>query len=304
MPHLPVPRLSRDELARVGDARWNALGTARPDLEPAVALQRTLLNLVIDIDERLALGRLPRLSMPPRYLAAKLVRGVPVLAGEPIPLPVAALKDPLLRMCDALAEGGAADAAVHVRQALAEETIDPGSLLAASLARDQDAIRTGAIHAGLAPDLLWLVAELAVGPVAHALQRSLFGDDVVRTAVDSWEQGYCPACGSWPALAEVVCGERALRCSFCATAWSLSRRRCIYCDEQGDALVVATPEPDRIDRRLELCATCGGYLKTVDAAELSPYPLLAVADLETMHLDGEAMARGYGRPPMKVTKKT
>src|SRR5437667_346511 len=85
-------------------------------------------------------------------------------------------------------------------------------VLAARPAREQDAIGQGAAHRGLAPDLVWLVAELAVSPFAHALQRALFAPaaDAVARAADTWERGYCPACGSWPALAEVAGGHRVL----------------------------------------------------------------------------------------------
>ena len=122
------------------------------------------------------------------------------------------------------------------------------------------------MHRGLAPDLVWLVAELAVSPFAHALQRTLFGRaaaaPTLRDALDAWNHGYCPACGSWPALAEVVGGHRTLRCSFCAGAWELTTYACIYCEESGEAFVTAAPDEERKDRRIEVCAHCGGYLKT------------------------------------------
>ncbi len=40
-------------------------------------------------------------------------------------------------------------------------------------------------------------------------------------------------------------------------------------------------------------------MKAVDVAELSPFPLVAIADLETMDLDMSAIERGYTRPPLK-----
>jgi len=49
---------------------------------------------------------------------------------------------------------------------------------------------------------------------------------------------------------------------------------CVYCDEEGEAFVTAAPEVTQKDRRLEVCGTCGGYLKTVEAEEISPFPLL------------------------------
>jgi FdhE protein len=227
-----------------------------------------------------------------------------VLAGEPIPLPVAVLRPALGQLCEALAEGGAGEAATHIRDAIVNGSIETGSLLTASLARNQAAIRTGASHRGLAPDLVWLVAELAVSPFVHALQRSLFGHTRdasadLQLALDAWNRGYCPACGSWPALAEVVGGHRTLRCSFCSSAWELRTYACIYCEESGEKFVTAAPDEERKDRRLELCSTCGGYLKTIDLAELSPFPLLSISDIETTDLDVAAMEHGYQRPALK-----
>ena len=174
MPYIFVPSARRDELLPAADERWTAIVAARPELRPAVELQRKLIELVIGLTETIEGGRLPRLSLPGRYLAAKLARGVPALAGEPIPLPVAVLTETLLRLCGELAASGAGEAAEHIRTAIEERSLDAGSLLTASLSRDQDAIRTGAVHRGLAPDLVWLVAELAVGPFAYVLQRALF----------------------------------------------------------------------------------------------------------------------------------
>jgi FdhE protein len=225
------------------------------------------------------------------------------LSGEPIPLPVALLRPALLELCEQLSRGGAGEPADHIRTAIDETRMDAGSLLTASLKRDQAAIRSGAVHRGLAPDLLWLVAELAVSPFVYVLQRSLFSaaepGSALHRETDSWRHGYCPLCGSWPVLAEVVESHRVLRCSFCALAWELPTHACVYCGDSGESFITAAPDGERIDRRLEACAACGSYLKTADVAELSPFPLLAIADLETMELDLMAMERGYARPPMK-----
>jgi FdhE protein len=304
MPHVLIPAISRENQANLAEQRWRGVLAGRPDLAPAIDLQRRLLRVVSDLAATLETGRLPRLSLPPKYLAAKLARGVPVLAGEPIPQPVAVLRPALGRLCEVLADGGAGEAATHIGDAIMNGSIESGSLLTASLARNQAAIRTGASHRGLAPDLVWLVAELAVSPFVHALQRSLFGHardagGDLQPALDGWNRGYCPACGSWPALAEVVGGHRTLRCSFCSSAWELTTYACIYCEESGEKFVTAAPDEERKDRRLEVCSTCGGYLKTIDLAELSPFPLLSISDIETTDLDVAAMEHGYQRPALK-----
>ena len=307
MPHVALAPATRETRLDLANSRWAALRSARPDLEPAIALQSELIGLVIDLADAIEGTRIPRLSLPARYLAAKLARGVPALCGEPIPVPTAALKPTLLKLCAALSRGGAGEAADHIGSILAEGRLEAGSLLAASMARDQRAIRTGALHHGVAPDLLWLVAELGVSPFVHALERAYHDarDEALAQALADWDRGYCPACGSWPALAEAHASHRVLRCSFCAAAWEMNRYACIYCGESGDRFVTAAPNEDRVDRRLELCTACGGYLKTIDVASLSPFPLLAIADLETMDLDVAAMERGFSRPALKdFTAKT
>jgi len=82
-------------------------------------------------------------------------------------------------------------------------------------------------------------------------------------------------------------------------AWELRTYACIYCEESGEGFVTAAPNEERKDRRVEVCSACGSYLKTVDLAELSPFPLLAIGDLETMDLDVAAMEHRYARPPLK-----
>ena len=67
----------------------------------------------------------------------------------------------------------------------------------------------------------------------------------------------------------------------------------------GEAFVTAAPDEERKDRRVEVCSSCSGYLKTIDVSEMSPFPLLSIGDLETMDLDMAAMDHGYRKPAMK-----
>src|SRR5256885_8992511 len=119
MPLVTVPRPSSHELHEISTRRWDDLRAARPDLVPAVDLQQHLLSIVMSTGEAIE-GKLPRLSLPPKYLDAKLKRGVPVLIGEPVPLPVHVLKSSFLKLCDALAAGGAGEAAEHIKASVAD----------------------------------------------------------------------------------------------------------------------------------------------------------------------------------------
>jgi formate dehydrogenase maturation protein FdhE len=172
-----------------------------------------------------------------------------------------------------------------------------------TLARNQRGVRLTAAELDLSADLLWLIGELAVGPAAHALQTRLFaaadpGTAAAREAGARWDEGCCPACGSWPALAAIVGGERSLVCSFCGAAWRPAAYRCVYCREEGEPFRTAAPDLERIGRRLELCGACGGYLKSLDLAAAPVFPLASLEDLATSDLDVAAMQQGYARPPM------
>ena len=295
--------MSSDDLLRRGETRWEQIRTEHPDLGPAVDLQRRLVTRVIEIVSALERDSLPQMSLGTAYISDKLARGVPVLRDEVIPIPLSVLGPPIVEFCDQLARGGAGEVALHFRETLESGRIDTGALLRASLARDQDAIRVKATHLGLSPDLVWLVAEMGVGPLAHVLQHrflTVCGDrdtdhDVVE-ALAGWDRGYCPACGSWPALAEVCQGRRVLRCSFCGGDWRLCAYRCTYCHESAEQFVTTAPDMERPGRRLELCGTCRGYLKCVELADTTPFPLLPIEDLASSDLDVAAMDRGYMRP--------
>jgi hypothetical protein len=104
-----------------------------PISEPALVLQQELLSRTVELADAIAGGRLPRLSLPPKYVATKLKRGVPALAGEPIPVPVTVLTPVMFQLCDALARGGAGEAATHIRESMEGGTLEAASLLTASL---------------------------------------------------------------------------------------------------------------------------------------------------------------------------
>ena len=80
MAYVAAPTPVSSELTAMANERWLRIIDARPDLEPAVALQRALLTEIIALAETINHHPLPRLSLPPKYLAAKLARGVPAFS--------------------------------------------------------------------------------------------------------------------------------------------------------------------------------------------------------------------------------
>jgi FdhE protein len=295
-PFVPPSRL--DALWCLATEKWAEIEANSPDLSSAVLLQKRLIRLVLEASAML--DEAASLNLAPQLIAQKCRRGLPVLRDETVPIP-GHLADILPPLCDAMADGGAGDSAKHIGDAIVARSIDAISLLRVSLARDPDAIRTSALHMGLSPDLVWLIGELGSSPLAHHLQQSVwrsesFGSTDVRP--QDWNHGYCPFCGSWPVFIESIDVTRTLRCSYCALGWSLQSHRCIYCSSTGEGFVAAAIDVNRPQQRVELCTACSNYTKVIDKTEPTPFPLLAIDDLATMHLDRGAMDRGYRRPPL------
>jgi FdhE protein len=292
-----------DQLRARLDRRLSELAADRPDLDRARDLQRTLLGRQIDMLDLFRQGGVPSVSLPPRYLAAKLKRSIPALHGEPIPLPAKVLELSAREYAEHLATGGAGEAAAGVCRALDSRALDGAALISACFGRDQRRVRFMAAQHEVSPDIAWLVAELASAPFAHLLQRkALDGADAAET-VRAWDRGYCPACGSWPAVTEVVAGRPALRCSFCAASWEVSSYRCIYCANEGDTFITAAPNPEQAGRRLQMCNACGGYLKVLELTAPTEFPLVAIEDLASMDLDMAAIDRKYMRPALPEIRR-
>jgi formate dehydrogenase maturation protein FdhE len=82
-------------------------------------------------------------------------------------------------------------------------------------------------------------------------------------------------------------------------AWEVPPATCVYCGTGGESFVTAAPVAEPHDRHVEICLACAGYLKTVETEELLPFPLVAIADMETMALDMMGFERGASRPALK-----
>jgi FdhE protein len=303
MGYAALPETGREVRQALADLWWQRMEGANPQLSPAIALQKRLLSVVRDLTDTLSARGVSRLSLPPGYLTAKLRSGIPALAGEPIPVPTAVIRPSLVALCGTLADRSPGEAAVQLRAAIEGERLDGGALLTLALRREQAALRIVATHAGIGHDLLWLVVDLAVSPFAHLQLRQLFDhvdpDSPLGVVLAHWTRGYCPLCGSWPGLTEQVDGRLLLRCGFCAAAWDAPSASCVYCGHTSEGITAFTPDPSRPDRTFCGCAACRGYGKTMAPDRLTPFPLLAIADLDSMDLDLAAMSAGFARPALK-----
>jgi FdhE protein len=220
--------------------------------------------------------------------------GTPLLAGAHIPVD-ARLADRWVRRVLVLA-AEAGPEAISLRTVAGNAALDAPALLEAAVNADGDRLEALARSLDIDPDALAAVAALAVMPLLQALRRR-FGP---LEAVDPrWHEGYCPICGGWPHLAEQRGLERArrLRCARCGGDWVQPGIRCPYCGVVGhEARAGLVSEQDGEARKVETCAACRGYLKSVATLRAWDGDEVALIDLATVDLDLVALEREYERP--------
>jgi FdhE protein len=230
----------------------------------------------------------------PDTAAAAIRAGTPLLqAGHLIVDPAEVLGE-LHRVAGNLAEtaelGTAGQRAAEI---LSTAPIDLGPLLGPVLDADRSAIEREAFRLQIEADPLAHLAGLALQPFLWEAAARL----AALTDLDRWDRGYCPVCGAWPGLAELVGPEkrRVLRCVRCAAAWSWSILLCPYCGND-DHRTLGLLQEEGSSERIDLCEQCHGYVKAITSyASVSPAKLVA-EDVATADLDLVATEDGYRRP--------
>jgi FdhE protein len=159
--------------------------------------------------------------------------------------------------------------------------------------RLDDLASSPATHPGGGSTRVASVAHLAVVPSLNACREAWPAAD------PGWSRGWCWICGAWPVLAEVRGLERSrqLRCGRCGADWVIPWLRCVFCDEHefrhlGE--LVTADDPNL--RKVDTCASCGGYLKSVPTLRALTLRELLVMDADTMALDVAALGKGFERP--------
>jgi len=171
---------------------------------------------------------------------------------------------------------------------------DAVALIEAAVRQDSWELAAAADRAGVEQGSLTSVAHLAALPLLQSCGR-LLADQVPR----HWPHGYCPICASWPILAERrgLDRSRRLRCGRCGVEWEVEWLFCVYCSErEHEQLGSLVPDDTGETLKVETCASCRGYLKSIATLQAIPPFELFLRDLETVELDLIALERGYGRP--------
>lgn len=133
----------------------------------------------------------------------------------------------------------------------------------------------------------WLVMAAALRPLVDAF--TLARDD------ESWLRRYCPACGSPPAMAQLVGVDpgrrRLLACGCCGSRWRYKRTACPFCEVESHRLASVGIDGEG-GLRIDFCESCRGYLKTYTG---KGDERVLLADWTSLHLDLAARDRGLTR---------
>jgi FdhE protein len=236
----------------------------------------------------------PRIRLEPIHLSEELVR---IKRREQLPLVMTAemVFDPrvsadlLQALCRIAVECGSelagAARTISSRPGRADTLFEPFLK-----ARDSE-VAAAAEEMGMEPKALAFF-------LYHALRPSLRGCAVQLAAYldpqPSGEQGYCPVCGSPPAVGWLEGeGQRFLFCSFCWHKWPLNRALCPFCgsrDQQGLLYLYSEEEKEY---RVDACESCRRYIKTVDTRVIDRRTYPALEQIASLHLDLKASEAGY-----------
>jgi FdhE protein len=273
--HRTADRVRRDPATRLGE-----LGRQRPEW-------RTWLTMLSEVARALEDPRwqTPLPDAAPADVAAGSGSGAPLLHLRRLKIDGGAAQR-LVRGLAATAAGSLSRYRPSVQDAV--------GLITAAVRQDSAGVRALAAAAGVEGAALGSVAQLATLPLLQSCGR-LLESRLPRF----WPDGYCPVCAAWPTLAERrgIDRSRQLRCGRCAVEWGNQALCCVYCGERDHRrLGSLVPEDGGEVLKVEICHTCGGYLKSVATLQRIPAIELLLRDLDTVELDLVAVNRGYGRP--------
>ncbi|MBQ7584872.1 MAG: formate dehydrogenase accessory protein FdhE, partial [Desulfovibrionaceae bacterium] len=133
-------------------------------------------------------------------------------------------------------------------------------------------------------------------------------------AYNTWQQGYCPVCGSYPTLAwldKAVVDERNpfllegggkkhLHCGVCGANWRFLRLSCPNCGvAESKQIEIMTCADDTHGESLDWCNKCNFYLPTIDLRERPAIPNFEAQALGMLPL--ELLAKEQNLKPLRLS---
>jgi len=170
-----------------------------------------------------------------------------------------------------------------LRRILADSESKASQLFKATLKDDFQTLSLACEDHGVDPHVARLLLRIALRPSLRKIARKV----TEEVDVPKWSHGYCPVCGSVPAIAKLDGGRegRTLICSLCETPWAFPRFLCPFCENDNQEDLNYLYSEDEVGLRMDSCNRCQGRIKTFDTHYPSGVIIPALDDLVTSHLN-------------------
>jgi FdhE protein len=128
-----------------------------------------------------------------------------------------------------------------------------------------------------------ILSEDKIGFVKLIVYSSIYsyiGDLIMKNcSLVKWYEPVCPVCGSRAGIGFIEGdGKKSLVCSTCYTRWGHRRTACPICADEEQKSMRYFSADELPGWRIEVCESCGMYLKILDLREKNEdtplYPLL------------------------------
>lgn len=186
-----------------------------------------------------------------------------------------------------------AKTAKRLHNAVKRGDLETSRLFEAVLVENENDLETLAREIGVDKKILAFIAYSCVKPSvcvhAEQLSTAYLGEE------GTWGKGYCPICGSPPAVSILrgEGGQRVLVCALCAHEWQADRIYCPFCENtDSEHLAYFFSETEK-ECRVAVCDKCGKYIKTIDARQVERPVYPFIEQVASIHLDMMAEERGF-----------
>ncbi len=235
-----------------------------------------------------------RISLPPVHLSDELIRikhreKLPLVMTSEMVIDPKASEDLLKELCRITVDCGSELAGAA--QVLSGQSSKVTALFGPFLKAQESDILAGAEEMGVEPKTLafFLYHSLRPSLCTCAVQLAPYLD-----SSPSGEQGYCPVCGSPPAIAWLEGeGQRYLFCSFCWHKWPVNRALCPFCGSREQQGLLYLYSEEEKEYRVDACESCRNYVKTVDTRVLARRCYPPLEHVASLHLDLKAAEAEY-----------
>lgn len=257
-------------------AALTALAAAHPELAPAVALERELLDGERRLQRRLGT---PWLALSNEELADRLIAGRRLIDWSQLALDWPELRLRLRQVVDVLRRHDVLEAG----DAEALLVLGRGPDLPDAVQSWYDGSNGVAGVASAMADVLSVSTRPFLTRAAEVVQQ--------RVSTEPWRRGDCPMCGGLPVFAVIpASGDRQLVCGRCHSRWAFDARTCPRCHVSGRLRAFSAHDGTY---QVAACEACQRYVKALDVRRAGRPLFLPLDTVATLPLDQALAAQGF-----------